>query len=264
MMLVYDYHHHTNNSFDSKATMKEVCEQAIEKGIHEVCFTEHFSVNPRASTYGHMNFDRYFNDIATCQKQYGDKLSIKKGIELCEPHLLRDQYKKELDGKYFDFILGSVHNIDNHKLREVIKREPETAYSHYFSEVFELVSYADIDVIAHFDLMKRYAHPILGYYRYEDHASMIEKILIKAVERHIGIEINTSGLRGGVGETLPSLDVVRRYRELGGEILTIGSDSHRVQDVGAGFNEAVQIAKDCGFDHITAFSNRVPRQIKID
>ena len=90
-MYLTDYHHHTDNSFDSQASMKSVCEEAIKKGIHEICFTEHFSVNPNAVTYGHMDFKRYFSQIEECKELFDNRLKIKAGLELCEPHLLREQ-----------------------------------------------------------------------------------------------------------------------------------------------------------------------------
>ena len=262
-MYVMDYHHHTNHSFDSIASMVEICKKAIENKIQEICFTEHFSVNPLAPTYGHMVFEKYLNEIRYCQKQFHTRLTIKAGIELCEPHLLKDQYDETLKPLDLDFILGSVHNLNNQKLRLALKEDQPTAYKRYFNELLSMVSAADIDIIAHFDLMKRYAYKEIGLYTFDEHYEMIEQILKKAIDRNIGIEINTSGLRTSLKQTLPSIEIITLYKELGGEILTIGSDSHTVDDVGANMTDAYKLAKECGFNYVFTFEKRKPIPVKI-
>lgn len=255
-MYLMDYHHHTNNSFDSTAIMEEVCRKALENNIQEVCFTEHFSVNPLAPTYGHMNFEKYFREIHDCREQFRSQLTVRAGIELCEPHLLMEQYEQTLNHLPLDFVLGSVHNINNQKLRLVGREHHQHAYQLYFEELYKMVSAADIDVIAHLDLMKRYGYKEFGNYPFEDYQEIIEQILKKAIERNIGIEINTSGLRVSLKQTLPSMNVIQRYRELGGEILTIGSDSHKAETVGANLAEAYQLAMECGFNYLYKFERR--------
>ncbi|MBM4760952.1 histidinol-phosphatase HisJ family protein [Bacillus sp. B15-48] len=258
-MLLMDYHHHTNHSFDSKAKMTEVCQHAVGKGIKEICFTEHFSLNPLAPTYGHINFEAYVNDIRTCQKQFENRLTVKMGIEICEPHQLIQEYKKVLEPLPFDFILGSVHNINNEKLRKYMEnKSKDEVYRGYFTEVYEMVTVADIDVIAHIDLMKRYALQSLGNYQFQEYREILEAILIKAIDRQIGIEINTSGLRGKLQEALPTIDILKLYKKLGGELLTIGSDSHGAETVGADLPEAYEMAREAGFTSIFKYEKRNP------
>lgn len=262
-MYLMDYHHHTNHSFDSTASMVEVCKKAIENEIQEICFTEHFSVNPLAPTYGHMVFEKYLNEIRFCQEQFNGQLIIKAGIELCEPHLLKDQYVEILQPLELDFILGSVHNLNNQKLRLALKEDHPTAYERYFNELYHMISTADIDIIAHFDLMKRYAYKETGFYSFDEFREMIEQIVKKAIDRNIGMEINTSGLRTGLKQTLPSIEILQLYKEFGGEILTIGSDSHTVDDVGANLADAYALAKHCGFNYVFKFEERNPIPVKI-
>lgn len=263
-MYFADYHHHTDNSFDSQAQMKEVCEQAIKKGLNEICFTEHFSVNPKVPTYGHMNFKRYFSQIEECRERFGSRLTIKAGIELCEPHLTKEAYKEALANLEIDFIMGSVHNIKEEKLRMfIINKTPQEIYQQYFEEVYALVAHADIDVIAHLDLIKRYAVESVGNYKFDDYKPIIAKILRKAIERGIGIEINTSGLSNSVlNETLPSMDVLRLYHSLGGKILTIGSDSHCAETVGSNHDAAIEMAKEAGFKGIDVFEKRKSKKVE--
>ncbi|TYR80330.1 histidinol-phosphatase HisJ family protein [Priestia megaterium] len=263
-MYLMDYHHHTNHSFDSKAVMKEVCATAIEKNVKEICFTEHFSLNPMAPTYGHINLKAYLADIKSCQEMFMDQLTIKAGIEICEPHLLKDGYQEVLDPLNLDFVLGSVHNIDNQKLRKYLAgKEQDALYRGYFEELYKLVCTADIDVLAHIDLMKRYAIADYGNYQFEDFKELLTEILMKAIERNIGIEINTSGNRSKINEPLPSIHVLKLYKELGGELLTLGSDSHFAHSVGAHIPEAMQIAKQIGFTYIFKYEKRNPIPVKL-
>jgi histidinol-phosphatase (PHP family) len=262
-LYLMDYHHHTNHSFDSTANMVEVCKKAIENEIQEICFTEHYSVNPLAPTYGHMAFEKYLDEIRYCQDQFHGQLIIKAGIELCEPHLLKDQYDEILQPLNLDFILGSVHNLNNQKLRLALNGDQPTAYEQYFNELLSMVSTADIDIIAHFDLMKRYAYKEHGLYNFQDYREIIQQILKKAIERNIGMEINTSGLRTELRQTLPSIEVIQLYKELGGEILTIGSDSHSARSVGANLTDALSLARECGFNYIYKFEKRKPIAVKI-
>ena len=263
-MTYIDFHHHSNHSFDSKAIMKDICEQAINKDIQEICFTEHFSVNPKAPTYGHISWEHYLSDIESCRELYKGKLKIRLGIELCEPHLLREEYKKALSSIPFDYILGSVHNIEGFTLRRYMNSHLDRdIYLDYFMELKELVTYADIDVLAHFDLMKRYAFSTIGNYDFTKYKDIISSILSIAIKREIGLEINTSGWRTSLNESLPNLNVLHLYRQLGGELLTIGSDSHDSDNVGAGFHEAIQLAKEAGFSSIYSYQNRTPIKINI-
>ncbi|QGQ47674.1 histidinol-phosphatase HisJ family protein [Metabacillus sediminilitoris] len=263
-MYLMDYHHHTNHSFDSKAIMREVCKEAINKGLNEICFTEHFSLNPVVPTYGHMDFEKYFQDIKECRDQFESQLIVKAGIEICEPHQLINEYTQAFKSLDLDFILGSVHNINNDKLRIFLGNKSNLiAYREYFTEVYNMVSQADIDVIAHLDLLKRYAIQTVGNFKFHEVKDLIESILTKAIERNIGIEINTSGLRGKLNESLPSIHVIKLYKELGGEILTIGSDSHTVETVGSHLFEAIEMAKECGFKYMFKYEKRNPIAVKL-
>ena len=255
-MYLTEYHHHTDNSFDSKARMDDVCAEALKRGIDEICFTEHFSVNPNLPTYGHLDFERYFSQIHHVQDKYRGSLVIKAGIE----------YKQALEELELDFILGSVHNIEEIKLRKYMgDKKPFEVYHDYFTEVYKLVCEADIDVIAHLDLMKRYAMETKGNYQFEAFNEILEAILSKAIERGIGIEINTSGIYNvKVKEAFPTESILKRYKSLGGEILTIGSDSHRVETVGSHLDEALNMAKAAGFKYIYTFDKRIAHGVQID
>lgn len=263
-MDLMDYHIHTKHSFDSNSEMRSVCVEAKNRGMKEICFTEHFSVNPINPTYGYLDFQEYFADIKKCREEFGESLVIRAGIELCEPHLMKEKFAEALNVQPLDFILGSVHNIREQKLLTLLLQdEDQDVYRDYFTEVLRMVEHADIDGIAHLDLLKRYAFDNVGTYGFESYREQLEAILKAAIERNIGMEINTSGLRGPLRDTLPSVDVLKLYKHLGGELLTIGSDSHFLNDTGGGIKAAVELAKQCGFRYAYAYEERKPYPLEL-
>lgn len=260
-MYKVDYHHHSKFSFDGKDFMEDICKSAIEKNLSEICFTEHFDVDPKDVSYGFLDYEKYHETIEMCRQKYGDKLKIKRGLEIGEPHLslyVKD-LERELSKMNLDFIIGSVHNLNSVKLRLTMPgKDVEQIYKDYFTEILSMVKVADIDVIGHLDLMKRYAFKEYGNYNFKDFEEVIIEILQIAIKRNIGIELNTSGFRNSVKEIYPKIEVIKLYKKLGGEIVTIGSDSHSCVDTFSGCEEGYNILKKIGFKYIYTFENRKP------
>lgn len=254
-----DYHHHSKFSFDGKDYMEDICRGAIAKQIDEICFTEHFDVDPKDVSFGVLDYPAYHECIELCRKKYGDKLLIKRGMEIGEPHLqpYLEDLNREVNKMNLDFIIGSVHNINSVKLRLTMPgKTVKEMYTDYFQEILSMVKIADIDVIGHLDLMKRYAFADYGNYEFNDYKNIIEEILTIAIERNIGIEINTSGLRNSVGEIYPKVEVLNLYKKLGGEIITVGSDSHSVADCFSGCEFGYNLLAKCGFKYFYTFNQR--------
>ena len=118
-MKIFDYHMHSTFSFDGKATPDEQCAAAVEKGIGGLCFTEHFSVDPKDVSFGVLNYADYHKAIENCREKFSDRLEICRGLEIGEPQLepYEGDLKKVLKEMTLDFIIGSIHNIDSVKLR---------------------------------------------------------------------------------------------------------------------------------------------------
>lgn len=163
-----------------------------------------------------------------------------------------------------DFIIGSVHNINSIKLRLTMPSKTKSKiYEDYFNEILAMVKIADIDVIGHLDLMKRYAFADYGNYEFEDYKDIIEEILTIAIKRNIGLEINTSGLRNKVNEVYPKIEILNLYKMLGGTIITIGSDSHSTDDCFSYCKQSYDLLKAYGFEKIYTFTKRCPIEHKI-
>lgn len=262
-MYLCDYHMHSHNSFDSKATIRENCAEAVKKGIKEICITEHFSLQPYNKSFEFLNFENYLAEIENCRNEFGDKLIIKVGLEVCEPHLDL-KLGEYISNKPIDFVLGSIHNLDNLGLITFMSsNDKETSYSTYFKNVKKVADSPYIDVVAHFDLMKRYAFNKHGKYDFALHRDEIIEALKYIISKGKGIEVNTSTLRSNVNETMPGIDILREYYNLGGEIITVGSDSHNGKDVGAGIEESIKVLKEIGFKNIYTYEKRKPIAKKI-
>ena len=265
-MKVVDYHVHSNNSFDGKNSIEEMCKKAIEINLSEICFTEHFSVDPRDISYHVLNYEKYFSEIEKAKEKFSDKIKIKCGLEIGEPHL--KQYKKDLEKEMkrmnLDFRIGSIHNIDGVKLRLYMQNKNKyDIYYNYFNEIYEMVKNSDIDIVGHMDLMKRYAYEIYGNYNFNDYKEVIEKILKEVISREIGIEINGSGFFNKVGESYPSKEILVLYKNLGGEIITVGSDSHFCESLAEYNAKMIELLKEIGFKYIFTYERRKKIPLKI-
>ncbi len=265
MTMLVDYHLHSDCSADCPIPMATQCERAIELGVKEICFTEHLDFDPRDLAYGCLDEQRYDREIQAARERFGDKLSIRQGVELGEGHRYLAAAHDRLVTRQYDFVLGSIHWTDHLCLG--VPFDPdltrEQLYARYFAELLELSRADFYDVVAHFDLAKRYGVSHFGPFDPSDHEEEIRAILSNLIRRGKGIEINTSGWRQPPQEPLPAETILRWYRELGGEILTVGSDSHRPQHLAYRVGDALELARAVGFKAITLYEQRRPRFINL-
>lgn len=256
-MYLADYHLHTNNSFDSKQDIKDLCKKAIAMNLKEVAITDHFSVMKGRGSCGFMDKEKYLREINKCNEIFKGKLIVKRGIELCEPHLNDARLHEEIDFMDLDFVLGSVHNVDNMGMNTFRDNYPkDKLYTRYFEEILKLTKSDNINVIAHMDFIKRYAFEACGYCNVKEHEEILREIFKNIVEGGKGIEVNTSGLRNAVNEALPGKSILTLYKECGGEIITCGSDAHKTEDVGHAILESYEILKELGFKYTFTFDKR--------
>jgi histidinol-phosphatase (PHP family) len=261
-----DYHVHSNFSGDSDAQMMATCEVAISHGLSEIAFTDHADFGPDDAPDS-FHPVKYLAEIERCRAVYGDRLTIRAGVEIGEPHIFVQETAAVLDAGDFDFVLGSAHYADGMQAAwhaTFFEQSLRQAYEAYFRQVVGLAAAGDFDVLGHLDLVKRDARKFGKVYDGpEPYADMIRAALCSIVERGKGIEINTSPLRKGQTEPCPALQILRWYRELGGEILTIGSDAHRPEDVASNFDVALEMAQAVGFKRLATFERRQVHWVNI-
>ncbi|MEI8200221.1 MAG: histidinol-phosphatase HisJ family protein [Eubacteriales bacterium] len=265
-MFQSDFHLHSNHSFDSRTAMAEVCRQALDKNYKEICFTEHFSLDPQVPTYGHLDWDLYNADIQQNRIMFDGVLIIRKGIEICEPHRDLSGYRQIFANEPMDYILGSIHNVSSLKLRFLLRDSGrDQAYAAFFEETLAMVQNADIDGAAHLDLIKRYSKEPFSDQDLAGNFKVIEKILQTIIDRKLVLEINTSTVRS-LGQTMPAENILLLYRSMGGTRISLGSDSHTGESIGYGFEDACRSARKCGFTEFCTYEKRqaVPGLIGID
>lgn len=267
MSYLMDYHVHSIHSDDGCESVSDICKSAADRDLCEIAITDHFEPNIGDEYCLSYNKDRYLTDVEKAKREFAGKLKVKFGVELGQPHLYPESSESILKCMPYDYVIGSVHKfidgVDVEELDYSCISETDIC-SRYLDEVKKLVKWNNFDCVGHIDIIKRYSRETYGKNlsltcRYE----LLHEVLKSIVESGKGIEINTSGLRQAPRETMPGIDVLKLYRELGGEILTIGSDSHRVEDVGKGISEGIELAREAGFRFITAFNCRKPEWINI-
>jgi len=265
-----DYHVHSTYSVDSCMSMEEVCLRAIEAGLAEIAFTDHIDIDWPDTTippFDVKTLDKYFEDLEKMQDRFKGQLVIKKGIEIgLQPHIL-DECANIVESYPFDFVIASVHlvgGVDPY-LGEYYKgKTKEECYEEYYQEILKLIkSFDRFNVLGHLDYIKRYAPFPIGKTDHLLCISLIDEILETLILKGKGLEVNTSGYRHASEAPMPHPDIIKRYRELGGKIITLGSDAHAPEHVAFRFETALQEIKRSGFDSLTSFSSMQPKFVAI-
>lgn len=272
-MIQADMHMHTWFSTDSEACLRDMADEAVRKGLKTICFTDHFDKDDLEwGEEGIFDVDAYFVEMQKLQEEYAGKLNIRIGIELGLRTYLKDYYE-ELTKKYpFDFVIGSVHNVPYKKDAEgnILYTDPaaeklftdrtdKEAYRLMMETTLENVRTSDcFQTLGHLDYVVRYGKSREKEYSYTDYADIIDEILKLLIEKEKGLEVNSAGLKYGLPFAHPHPDVLKRYRELGGEIITIGADAHKPEHIAYDFAKAEEILKSCGFKYYTEFFEQKP------
>ena len=261
-----DYHIHTQFSVDSETRMEASCQAAIAAGVNEIAFTDHLDFGPEDPP-DYFRASEYLAAVERCRQRYEDQLVVRAGIEVGEPHLFAERASAVIAQGDFDVVLGSAHYAGGMRaawLEEFFDQPLRGAYESYFRQVVDLSAEGEFDVLAHLDLVKRDAHKFGKLYDGPGpYANMIRTALRSLAERGKGLEVNTSPLRRGQPEPCPSLEILRWYHELGGEIVTLGSDAHSPAAVGADIDAAMEMVKVAGFEHLATFRRRQVGWIRI-
>lgn len=237
-----DTHVHSTFSIDAENDIEEMCDSAIKNGIKYITFTEHVDFNPLDEGYDYLKVDKFLEKIDDLNLKYGDKLKVLSGVEFSEPHLYPEQME-QYNNYDFDLIIGAIHWIDGYFVgdEDLLKKySKDEIFLRYYNLVYQTVKYGMFDVIAHFDFPKRYLD-----YEYKNY-NLIPQIIRMMVDNNIIMEINSSSLRKGLDEAMPSKWILQQYVEMGGKKVTIGSDAHREYEVAEDFDIVNNVIQDLG------------------
>lgn len=272
-----DYHVHTQFSDDSEYIMENVIKDAIAMNMNEICFTDHVDYGIKVDqeslrkeeilklSQGHefiplnIHYPHYFKEIERLRKIYS-QITIKQGMEFgMQTHTI--QLFQNLFERYdFDFIILSCHQVEDKEFwtQDFQKGKTQQEYNlRYYQEILNIITqYKNYSVLGHLDLITRYDQA--GHYSFQNIKSIITEILKIVIQDGKGIEINTSSHRYNLKDLTPSRDILKLYKELGGQIITIGSDSHQKEHLGAYIKETKKELKSLGFEYYCTFKNMKP------
>ena len=256
---MFDFHMHTRVSFDGHDTGLAMALAAKQAGLKEICFTDHLDYDPLGKM-GVLAFDTEVYN-AEYDNLEVPGLIIRRGMEFGMTDDNREQFKADLKRRPFDFVLGSIHFVDDFDVYFEDYWNGKTVFEaerRYLEETLNCVRlHDDFDVLAHLTyIAKTHSHPAPRPVPFAEHREVIEEILKVLVTKGKGMEINTSGV-DRCGGFLPTKDMVLRFKELGGEIVTIGSDAHRTNRVGQYTFDTCEMLKDI-FGYVCTFENRKP------
>lgn len=265
----FDFHNHSTQSPDGENSVEEMVLRAIELGMKHYTITDHLEINKfYDEEFLYEEPVRQSSVILPeLKEKYKDKISLQYGVELGQPLHDMELTNRMLDSYNYDFIIGSCHMVrgyDDFYFLDYNEIDPQFLLNLYFEELLEMAEWGKFDSLGHLTYPLRY---ITGDKKIpvdmQPYENIIDEIFRTLIKNNIGMEINTSGLRQNIGLTLPDYKYVKRFYDLGGRILTIGSDAHCCADLGKGIAEGIEIAKKAGFSEIACFKNRKPEFIKI-
>lgn len=256
---MFDYHMHSRVSVDSTAEPEEMLKTAVAKGLKEVCFTDHLDYDPLAAA------DKYVFDTEDYNATYDaldiPGLKIRKGMEFGMLPDNSDTMKKDLQRRSFDFVIGSVHVVDQLDIYFPPFWQDKTvdqAEQQYLEEMLACVQAHDgFDVLGHLTYISKVgANPLKRPVCYDRYRQIVDEIFKELIRKDKGIEVNTSGV-AACGLVLPHDVYLRRFKELGGKIVTVGSDAHTAQRVGEHCDEVCDMLKEI-FGYVCTFEKRQP------
>ena len=256
-----DTHLHSYFSGDSETPPPEQIEKAIALGMETMCFTDHDDHDVVSDIDFELKIPEYIAEMRSLREQYSGRIEILTGIELGLKTDIPDHLREVSENDSFDQIIGSVHFIAglDPYYPEYFLKFSASSYRTYFDTVLECLElHRHFDTLGHLDYIARYGGPYGLTYSYREYADSIDPILKKVIDCGKALECNTGGMSRGLSDPNPSFDVLRRYKELGGELITLGSDAHSPDTLGYEFDKVGDILKSIGFRYYAVFRNRKP------
>ncbi len=264
---ISDSHTHSECSFDGTDSVIMLCEQASALEMYSLTITDHCECHEYFEKNVRDDIERSIMQINRARAMYHDRLHVYTGIELGQPTQDSSAAEDALSLTDYDYVLGSLHNLRGEQDFYFLEYTEENVYpllDRYYDELLELARQDLFDCMSHLDYPLRYIIGNSGLnidlLRYSER---LDAVLETVIKNNKSIEINTSGLRQVIGRTLPDISVIKRYRELGGKYVTLGSDAHRWGDIASGIETGLDMMLECGYTHFTVYEKHTPKLLPI-
>ncbi len=260
---MFDCHMHSNFSSDSTMAAADACEKALLLGLDGIAFTDHIDLDyPDTDESFDIDYEEYFKAMERIHESYRGRLNVLKAVEAgIQPHVLEETLKI-IEAHPFDYVLASVHiigGIDPYRRVYYNDKSKKEAYERYLEEIYFMIRhFKNFDMVGHFEYIIRYANYADRTIRYADHSGIFDSILKELIGQGRGFELNTGTYRDPSSNAQYDFEVLKRYRELGGERICLGSDAHRPDHIGLHFDFYAQMLRDAGFEYTVHFENRKP------
>lgn len=263
-----DYHIHPGYSLDATGSIEEFCQEALAKGLKEICFTTHFDTDPlrrEIDPFMIVNGKRlplkealphYFREVREAHRRYEERgLLVRLGLEVDYAPHFEDQLRESLSEVEVDFLLGSIHCLEGVAFTD--RREYERCFQgrgvrevckDYFENLAALVRSNLFDCVAHLDGYKKYGFTYYGERIFTAHRDYIEPVLELMNSHDLGIEVNTGSLRRGFKDLYPSREILKLVKEFGVKVAISGSDAHHPEEVGYEIKRATDSLVDLGLE----------------
>lgn len=255
-----DYHMHTYFSTDSQANPREHVLKAIEMGLDEICFTDHQDFAYPECSFD-LNVDAYFQEMKLLQEEFKDIITIKIGVEIGLDIEYRDEIQQFIESSPYDYVIGSIHVIHQNEFCQPAlffqNKTKEEAHREFFLNTLECVKAFDcFQCLGHLDYICRYGPYVDRSVDHELYQDIIDEIFKILIQKGKGIEVNTSGYKERDNCGFPTYEQVQRYYDMGGRIITIGTDSHTSDRVGEHVDDVVAHYQKIGFKDVSTFTKR--------
>ncbi len=246
-----DMHVHTKSSPDADLSASELCRMGSRAGLERIGFVAHLDLHPGDFCYGGFNEQDYMEELDRAEEL--DEVTVLRGLEIGEPHRFSSRTAEMYSPEKYDFITGALHWLGDSMIlgeQPFMEQDPLQLMRRYYQETLEMLEGGGFNILAHMGVFRRgmaRAGMSCDIDEVAVFPELLRDVLKKAIETGIAIEVNTSGLRRPEGTTYPTPAVLRMYRELGGRMVTLGSDTHKPGNAFFGLSEGEAILRETGF-----------------
>lgn len=243
-----DYHIHSLLSSDGRATIFQLCERAQSIRLDEIGVADHLDLEPSDEGYGFFDYSTYTAIITQTRRIFGDRLVIRKGIEVDYQSIYEEEIRHLLKGMSFDYTIGSIHYLDHQLISPdlIARKGLKWVYEVYLKEVTSLAKSKLFQVIGHYDLVQKYLNSSGAAKFVEEREAALDEI----ISNNLFLEVNTKNLMDTYGDTVPRKSLVETYFRRGGRLFSIGSDAHFLEHVGIGVDEVRDFLAKLGKDEV--------------